>query len=70
MDRWKASVVVVPPVRSYTSNEASVSAPARDSLVSKKTREPSAEFPAKRASNAPLPGVPADTSLVVPPERS
>ena len=64
------SVVVAPPVRSYTSNEASVSAAASFSLVSKKTRVPSAEVPAKRESKAALPGVPADTSTVVPPERS
>ena len=42
-------MVVVPPERSYTSCEASVSAATSDSSVLKKTFEPSAEAPSKVA---------------------
>jgi hypothetical protein len=39
-------------------------------LVTKKTRVPSAEAPAKKAGMAPLPLIwPAETLFVVPPER-
>ena len=55
----------------YTSNAVSVSALTSDSAVTKKTRVPSADAPAKNASKAPLPPVgPVETSVVCPPERS
>ncbi len=42
-----------------------------DSKDEKKTLEPSSEAPLKKASKAPLPLIwPAETRVVVPPERS
>ena len=64
-------MVVVPPERSYTSCESSVSAATSDSSVLKKTCEPSTEAASKVAGRLPLPPFgPVDTSVVVPPERS
>ena len=63
--------VVLPPVRSYTSNVLSVSLPTIAPRVMKKTCEPSVEAAAKKASKAPLapaPG-PVETSVVAPPSR-
>ncbi len=49
----------------------SVSPATSDSVVLKKTREPSAEASAKMAVNAPLPPAgPVEISVVVEPERS
>jgi hypothetical protein len=64
------SNVVVPPARSYTSMNASVSPATRDSLVWNTTRDPSPEAASKVAGNVPLPPVvPVDTKVVVAPVR-
>jgi hypothetical protein len=63
--------VVAPAKRSYTSAAASVSLATSDSTVSKNSRAPSWEKPARAASGVPLPPVgPVETWAVAPPARS
>jgi hypothetical protein len=53
------------------SSAESLSTEASRSAVVKKAREPSAELPRNEAGNSPLPLIwPAETSFVVPAERS